>query len=78
MDQLGRTMGYATIGIATAVFLVGLLVHEAPMVEMLIVAVSLAVAAIPERPSGCSYNFIGCRNSKNAEKKCANQKVAEC
>ena len=48
MDQLGRTMGYATIGIATAVFLVGLLVHEAPMVEMLIVAVSLAVAAIPE------------------------------
>ena len=48
MDQLGRIMGYATIGIAAAVFLVGLLVHEAPMVEMLIVAVSLAVAAIPE------------------------------
>ncbi len=48
MDQLGKLLGKITIIIAIIVFAVGLLVHEAPWLKMLLVAVSLAVAAIPE------------------------------
>lgn len=48
MDQLGRWMGAAVIGIAVVVFIIGLLVHEASIANMFLVSVSLAVAAIPE------------------------------
>ncbi len=48
LDQLGKWLGIVTIVIAVIVFVVGLLVHEAQLLDMLIVAVSLAVAAIPE------------------------------
>ncbi|MBI2652026.1 calcium-translocating P-type ATPase, PMCA-type [Candidatus Woesearchaeota archaeon] len=48
MDQLGKILGYITIAIAIVVFIVGFLLHEAPLLKMLLVAVSLAVAAIPE------------------------------
>lgn len=48
MDQLGRLLGTAAIAIAAIIFVVGLLVHKASLLQMLIVAVSLAVAAIPE------------------------------
>ena len=48
MDQLGNKMGIITIIIAVIVFGVGLLVHEAGIIDMLLVSVSLAVAAIPE------------------------------
>ena len=48
MDQLGKNIGYVTIGIAVVVFLVGSLLHKASLLKMLLIAVSLAVAAIPE------------------------------
>ncbi|MEK6983151.1 MAG: cation-translocating P-type ATPase [Nanoarchaeota archaeon] len=48
MDNLGRWLGIVTIATAVIVFGVGLLFHEAPLLKMLLVAVSLAVAAIPE------------------------------
>ena len=48
MNQLGRRIGAVTICIAVIVFVVGLLVHEQTFLKMLLVAVSLAVAAIPE------------------------------
>lgn len=48
LDQLGKWLGIMTVIIALAVFVVGFLVHEAPLIDMLIVSVSLAVAAIPE------------------------------
>ena len=48
MDQLGRWLGAVIICIAVVIFIVGLLVHKAPLLKMLLVAVSLAVAAVPE------------------------------
>ncbi|MFC1768547.1 calcium-translocating P-type ATPase, SERCA-type [Nanoarchaeota archaeon] len=48
MDQLGKVLGIITLIVAFIVFGAGLLAHKASMLEMLIVAVSLAVAAIPE------------------------------
>lgn len=48
MDALGRQIGYIVIGISIVVFVVGLLLHKASLLEMLRVAASLAVAAIPE------------------------------
>jgi len=48
MNQLGRWLGVVTISISVIVFAAGLLFHKAPVAEMLLVAVSLAVAAIPE------------------------------
>ena len=48
MDQLGKRLGQVTIAIAVTVFIAGILVHKEQLLTMLIVAVSLAVAAIPE------------------------------
>ena len=47
LEQLGRQLLYLSLGIVTAVFLLGLLRGE-PLVGMFLTAVSLAVAAIPE------------------------------
>ena len=47
LDQLGKTLGWAAMTICGLVFVVGLLRGYAPL-EMFIVAVSLAIAAVPE------------------------------
>ncbi|MEN6572486.1 MAG: cation-translocating P-type ATPase [Anaerolineaceae bacterium] len=47
LDQLGRTLGYAAIGVVTIVFLVGLLEGGDPL-ALFMTAISLAVAAVPE------------------------------
>lgn len=48
LDQLGRLLALAVVIIAVIVFAVGIILHEASWIDMLIVSVSLAVAAIPE------------------------------
>lgn len=47
-DKLGKTLTYAIIAVAVVTFLVGTLVQGVAWPKMLLVAVSLAVAAIPE------------------------------
>ena len=47
LDQLGRTLGYAAMIVCAVVFLVGVLEGGAPL-ELFLIAVSLAVAAVPE------------------------------
>jgi Ca2+-transporting ATPase len=47
LDQLGKVLGWAMLAICGVVFLVGS-VRGLPIVEMFMVAVSLAVAAVPE------------------------------
>ncbi len=47
-DELGKTLTYLIIGIAVLTFIVGTVVRGLPWTDMLLVAVSLAVAAIPE------------------------------
>ena len=47
-DQLGKVLTYLIIGIAIITFFVGTLFQNIPWDQMLLVAVSLAVAAIPE------------------------------
>jgi Ca2+-transporting ATPase len=47
LDQLGRVLGWAALAICGAVFMVGWL-RGIPLLEIFIVAVSLAVAAVPE------------------------------
>ncbi len=47
LDQLGKFLGWAALGICGIVFLLGWIRGVAPL-EMFLVAVSLAVAAVPE------------------------------
>jgi Ca2+-transporting ATPase len=47
LDQLGRTLGWAALAVCSMVFLIGWLRGIDPL-EMFLVAVSLAVAAVPE------------------------------
>jgi Ca2+-transporting ATPase len=47
LDQLGKTLGWAALGICALIFLVGWL-RDFDLAEMFLVAVSLAVAAVPE------------------------------
>jgi Ca2+-transporting ATPase len=47
LDQLGKTLGWAALGICGLIFLVGWL-RDFDLAEMFLVAVSLAVAAVPE------------------------------
>ncbi|MGD8752158.1 MAG: cation-translocating P-type ATPase, partial [Anaerolineales bacterium] len=47
LDQFGRALGWAALGICGLVFIVGWL-RGTPPLEMFIIAVSLAIAAVPE------------------------------
>jgi Ca2+-transporting ATPase len=47
LDQLGKTLGWAALAICGLVFLLGWVRGNAPL-EMFLVAVSLAIAAVPE------------------------------
>jgi Ca2+-transporting ATPase len=47
LDRLGKTLGWAALFVCGLVFVVGLLQGSAPL-DMFIIAVSLAIAAVPE------------------------------
>ncbi|MDD4729281.1 MAG: HAD-IC family P-type ATPase, partial [Dysgonamonadaceae bacterium] len=47
LEELGKILGYVALGICALIFLVGVL-YGNPILEMFMMAVSLAVAAIPE------------------------------
>jgi len=47
LDQLGKTLGWAALAVCALVFLAGLLQGSNPL-DMFIIAVSLAIAAVPE------------------------------
>jgi Ca2+-transporting ATPase len=47
LDQLGKTLGWAALAICAVVFLVGLLRGNNPL-DMFMIAVGLAIAAVPE------------------------------
>jgi Ca2+-transporting ATPase len=47
LDQLGKWLGWATLAICAVVFSVGLW-RGVPFIEMFLIAVSLAIAAVPE------------------------------
>lgn len=48
MDSLGKLLGKIVIAIAVVIFAVGMFFQDKPLLEMLIFAVAVAVAAIPE------------------------------
>jgi Ca2+-transporting ATPase len=47
LDQLGKVLGWAALGVCALVFAIGWMRGTAPL-EMFIIAVSLAIAAVPE------------------------------
>jgi Ca2+-transporting ATPase len=47
LDQLGRSLGWAALAVCGLIFLVGW-IRGTPPLEMFIIAVSLAIAAVPE------------------------------
>ncbi len=47
LDQLGKWLGWASLAICGVVFIVGVL-RDVPVIEMFLIAVSLAIAAVPE------------------------------
>ena len=48
LDRLGKVLAYAALGLVAVVVVLGLLRGEADIEELLLTAVSLAVAAVPE------------------------------
>jgi len=52
MDNLGKWLGKIVIVITVVIFVVGLIFHEKPPLEMLKFAAAVAVAAIPEALAG--------------------------
>ena len=48
LDRLGKTLAYAALGLVALVVVLGLIRGEADVEELLLTAVSLAVAAVPE------------------------------
>ena len=48
LSGFGRLLGVLTLGVCALTFLVGVLQHSQPVWQMFLVAVSLAVAAVPE------------------------------
>ncbi|MBI2650588.1 calcium-translocating P-type ATPase, PMCA-type [Candidatus Woesearchaeota archaeon] len=48
MDQLGTTLGKVVMAIAAVILVTGLLVHKASVIDMSLISVAIAVAAIPE------------------------------
>lgn len=47
MDELGKTLGYLAMGICALIFIIAI-IQKRDLFEMLLTAISLAVAAIPE------------------------------
>jgi Ca2+-transporting ATPase len=47
LDQLGKWLGVASLAICALVFMTGVL-RDVPFIEMFLIAVSLAIAAVPE------------------------------
>ncbi len=47
LDDLGRTLGWAALGVVAIVFLVGL-IRGTDLLDMFLLAVTLAIAAVPE------------------------------
>src|SRR5690625_7828374 len=47
-DELGKTLTYLIMGVAVLTFLIGVIFQDMPWTNMLLIAVSLAVVAIPE------------------------------
>lgn len=47
-EKLGRTLTYLIIAVAILTFIVGVFFRDFPVLDMLLVSISLAVAAIPE------------------------------
>jgi Ca2+-transporting ATPase len=47
LDQLGKWLGWASLAICGVVFITGVM-REVPLIEMFLIAVSLAIAAVPE------------------------------
>lgn len=48
LSQLGKVLTYIILAISVIIFVVGMMKHETSPINMLIVAISIAVAAIPE------------------------------
>ena len=47
MDELGKKLSYASLGVIFLIVLIGVF-QKRPLLEMVTIAISLAVAAIPE------------------------------
>ena len=48
LDKLGKQIGLGVLGLCIIVFIVGFVTQDIPAMEMFLVAVALAVAAVPE------------------------------
>jgi Ca2+-transporting ATPase len=48
LDTLGKQIGVGVLGLCIIVFVIGFLTQDIPVLEMFLVAVALAVAAVPE------------------------------
>ena len=74
MADFGKKLSYLVLIICALLFLTGLLRGE-PAIKMLLVAISLAVAAIPEALPAL-ITIIGKRRKKTGEKKCVDPQTS--
>ena len=68
-EKLGRTLTYLIIGIAILTFIVGVFFRDFPILDMLLVSISLAVAAIPEGLPAISTIILSLGTQTMAERK---------
>ncbi|MBW1817914.1 MAG: cation-translocating P-type ATPase, partial [Deltaproteobacteria bacterium] len=59
LDVIGRQIGWGVLCLCAVVFVVGILAQEMPWLEMFLVAVALAVAAVPEGLPGVVVVALG-------------------
>jgi len=69
LGQLGKILGYVALIICVVIFVVGIS-YGNNWLDMLMMAVSLAVAAIPERFADCLYHRAGNRRTAPGEAEC--------
>lgn len=77
LNKLGKTLGISAIIICVFVFIIGLLYGKQP-IHMLMTAVSLAVAAIPEGLPAVATIVLAIRSTKNGKEKCNNKEFTIC
>jgi len=76
MERMGRQLGVISVVLTIFVFLIGVLVHEADLETMFMMAVSMAVSAIPEGLPAVLTITLALGVSKMARQKAIVRKLA--
>lgn len=75
LDSLGKVLGIASLAICFTIFLMGLLIYKMKVIDIFLVSISLAVAAIPEGLPAVATIVLALGVQKMAKKKAIVRKL---